>query len=281
MSYLPISTQPPFAIDPEAIREKGAEICEAYQSADPFPHTMIDDFLPPDIVAYCQENFPGTLGGEGQEFDRNQERFKRSFQPDELQDPGLRNLFYHFNSLPFIQLVERITGIKGLIPDPYFIGGGFHETRTGGHLSMHADFNHHRPMDLERRVNVLIYLNDGWEESYGGNLELWDEGMKECRQRIAPVAGRCVMFSTTGDSWHGHPDPVAHPDGTPRRSIALYYYTSTWADDRVQKTTQFKVRKGSEDRVDWRVKTNETLEEILPPILMRPTRKFLNRTLFR
>jgi len=277
MAYLPISTEPPFVIDREAIEEKGKELQAAHIGADPFPHTVIDDFLPMDVVRYCQENFPGALGAQGAEFDRDQERFKRSFQPDELDNPVLRNMFYHFNSLPFIRMVERITGIKGLIPDPYFMGGGFHETRTGGHLSMHADFNHHKPLGLERRVNVLMYLNEEWQDGYGGELELWEGKMKECRQRVVPLAGRCVMFNTTGDSWHGHPDPVAHPKDTPRRSIALYYYTATWEDDNVAKTTQFKARPDTEDRVDWKVRTTETLQEVLPPVLMRPTRKVLNK----
>ena len=276
MAYLPISSKPPFVFDREALAEKGAELNEAHVHADPFPHTVIDDFLPMDVVRHCVEHFPGQLGDSGMAFDRDQERYKRSFQPDQLS-PELQRLFYGFNSLPFIQLVERITGIKGLIPDPYFQGGGFHETRTGGHLSMHADFNHHKLMNLERRVNVLIYLNENWEDGYGGELELWDHSMKERRQRVVPVAGRCVMFNTTGDSWHGHPDPVAHPDGHPRRSIALYYYTATWDDNRPGKTTQFKVRPNSQDRVDWKVRTTETLEEVLPPILMRPARKVIGR----
>ncbi|MEM9839381.1 MAG: 2OG-Fe(II) oxygenase [Pseudomonadota bacterium] len=277
MAYLPISTEPPFTIDTKALKEKGAELNAAHTHADPFPHTVIDDFLPMDVVRYCLDNFPGQLGASGDEFDRAQERFKRSFQPDDFDNPILRNLFYHFNSLPFVQMVERITGIKGLIPDPYFMGGGFHETRTGGHLSMHADFNHHKLLDVERRVNVLMYLNEDWEDGYGGELELWDENMKECRQRVVPIAGRCVMFNTTGDSWHGHPHPVAHPDGKPRRSIALYYYTATWDEMSAGKTTQFKVRPDTEDRVDWKVRTTETLTEVLPPILMRPTRKVINK----
>lgn len=277
MAYLPITNEPPFTIDPHALKEKGAELHEAHAHADPFPHTVIDDFVPMEVVRYCLDNFPSELGEGGNEFDRAQERFKRSFHPDELENPVLRNLFYNFNSLPFIQMVERITGIKGLIPDPYFMGGGFHETRTGGHLSMHADFNHHKPLDLERRVNVLIYLNEDWQDGYGGELELWDEKMKECRQRVVPQAARCVMFNTTGQSWHGHPDPVAHPDGKPRRSIALYYYTATWDEMAAGKTTQFKVRPDTEDRVDWKVRTTETLSEVLPPILMRPTRKVINK----
>jgi Rps23 Pro-64 3,4-dihydroxylase Tpa1-like proline 4-hydroxylase len=277
MAYLPISHEPPFLLDREALREKGEELQEAHASADPFPHTVIDNFLPMEIVRYCQDHFPGEEGPISGEFDRDQERFKRSFHPDGLA-PELRHLFYTFNSLPFVKMVERITGIRGLIPDPYFMGAGFHETRTGGHLGMHTDFNHHKPMDLERRVNVLIYLNEDWEDGYGGELELWDSEMKSRFERVVPVAGRCVMFNTTDESWHGHPDPVAHPGDKPRRSIALYYYSATWDESRKGKSTQFRVRPGSEDRVDWRTKTSETLGDFVPPILMRPLDKVIRRT---
>ncbi|MEO1042887.1 MAG: 2OG-Fe(II) oxygenase [Pseudomonadota bacterium] len=276
MAYLPVSQTSPFAFDIEALGRLGGELSDQHQSADPFPHTIIDDFFSPEMVRYCLDHFPSKLGDAGESYERDQERFKQSFQPDEMSSE-LRAMFYALNSLPFVRLVERITGIKGLIPDPYFLGGGFHETRNGGHLSMHADFNHHKPMNLERRVNVLIYLNKNWSDAYGGQLELWDQGMKSCVQSVVPEAGRCVIFNTTGESWHGHPKPVAHPEGIPRRSIALYYYTSTWDDDAQGKTTQFRRRPGTGDKTDWQVKTEETLREFLPPVLMRPTSKVIRR----
>ncbi|MEO1657520.1 MAG: 2OG-Fe(II) oxygenase [Pseudomonadota bacterium] len=276
MAYLPMTSVAPFALDVDALNGLGDELAEAHQSASPFPHTVIDDFVSMEFVRYCQDHFPSTSGDGSVAFDRDQERLKQSFQPDDL-DVGLRSLFHALNSMPFVRLVERITGIKGLIPDPYFVGGGFHETRNGGHLSMHADFNHHKLMDLERRVNVLIYLNEDWTDDHGGQLELWDQGMKTCVQSVVPLAGRCVMFNTTGESWHGHPKPVAHPDDKPRRSIALYYYTATWDELSSEKTTQFKRRPGTGDKTDWKVKTEETLREFLPPVLMRPTTKVIRR----
>lgn len=123
-------------------------------------------------------------------FDRPQERLKSSFNPDYLESP-LRSLFYSFNSKPFIRFLENLTGIKGLIPEPYFMGAGFHEIKNGGHLSVHADFNHHKPMDLERRINVLIYLDKDWKEEYGGQLELWDDDMKSCQQSVVSLFNRC------------------------------------------------------------------------------------------
>src|SRR5277367_939194 len=206
-------------IDPDAIRSRGREISESYNSALPFPHTVIDDFLPTDILEACLEEFPDRLSSDDVGYDRDQERLKSQFNPDSLSY-GPRALFYSFNSKPFIHVLENITGIRGLIPDPYYLGAGFHNIAEGGHLSIHADFNHHKPMDLERRINVLIYLNKDWSDDYGGQLELWDESMKNKIQSVVPVFNRCVIFNTTSNSYHGNPQPVHHPKLTSRKSIA-------------------------------------------------------------
>lgn len=276
MSYLEIATASPFSFDAEANLEKGKELHEQYMAHAPFPSISIDDFLPPEVLEACLEHFPAQVDVEGQTFDRAQERYKSSFNPDYMH-PALRSLFYAFNARPFIRFVENLTGIEGLIPDPYFMGGGFHEIRQGGHLSVHADFNHHREMNLERRVNVLVYLNKDWKDEYGGQLELWDEDMTSCVKSIAPVFNRCAVFNTTSSSWHGNPQPVNHPEEIPRRSIALYYYTSTWDDSAPEKTTQFQVRPGTGDVTDWSVKRTELLREFLPPIISRRLIRLLRR----
>lgn len=216
-------------IDSKAARELGVDLQPHYAADDPFPHIVIDDFLPEPVARMCLAEFDrnSTIGNEGEvTFDRPQERAKRQYRPDDMS-AEVRNLFYTFNSLPFIRVLENISGIKGLIPDPYFRGGGFHEIFTGGHLSVHADFNHHVNMGLERRINLLIYLNDDWSDEFGGQLELWANDMSRCVQSVVPVFNRAVMFNTTSESNHGNPNPVNHPDGRSRKSIALYYYTAT------------------------------------------------------
>jgi len=259
-------------MDPAGDRKRGLELREQYNSAHPFPHIVMDDFLPPEILERCLAEFPSNLASGGASFDRDQERYKSQFMPDDMS-PWLRNLFYSFNSLPFVNLLQNITGIKGLTPDPYFLGAGFHEIGQGGHLSVHADFNHHKPLNLERRINVLIYLNKDWPLEYGGGLELWDLEMKNCEVRTAPEFNRCVIFNTDSNSWHGNPDPINHPAGVTRKSIALYYYTATWDDTKRTHTTQFKVRPGSEDKTDWKVGVREAVADVLPPILYRALRK--------
>ncbi|HEX4180765.1 MAG TPA: 2OG-Fe(II) oxygenase [Caulobacteraceae bacterium] len=250
------------------VRTKGRELSEAYNKADPFPHTIIDDFLPPSVLEDCLKEFPANLNDGDVQYDRSQERLKSQFNPDSLSD-GPRRLFYSFNSKPFVQVLENITGIKGLIPDPHFLGAGFHNIAEGGHLSVHADFNHHKPMDLERRINLLIYLNKDWSDDYGGQLELWDTSMAAKVQSVVPLFNRCVIFNTTSESYHGNPRPVNHPKGVSRKSIALYYYTATWSAAKREHTTQFKPRPGQTDKVDTQVRISELLADITPPILRR------------
>jgi Rps23 Pro-64 3,4-dihydroxylase Tpa1-like proline 4-hydroxylase len=256
----------------DSVRTKGKDLADGYNAAAPFPHIVIDDFLPPKVLEACLAEFPTEVAGEADRFDRDQERFKAQYSP-EILTPRMRALFYAFNSWPFIKVLENITGIKGLTPDPYFLGAGFHEIGQGGHLSIHADFNHHKPMDLERRINVLIYLNKDWRAEYGGELELWDTEMKGKVVSAVPIFNRCVIFNTNSDSYHGNPGVISHPKNVTRKSIALYYYTSTWDRGKREHTTQFRVRPGAEDKVDWKVGLRELVADLTPPLIYRGLRK--------
>lgn len=276
MTFIASEAGSVFRIDPVKARTTGLDLRQRHLAGDPFPHSVIDDFLPSDVLRLCQDRFPARAEQGCNSFDRAQERKKTEFSPDYLDDE-LRLVFMALTSRSMLQIIENITGINGLMPDPYFTGGGFHETRTGGHLGVHVDFNHHEKLDLERRVNMIIYLNDDWTEADGGQLELWDRGMTRAVQSVVPIANRAVIFSTSDHSFHGHTQPVAEPNGRPRRSIALYYYTATWDETRKAKTTVFRARPGSEDRVDWRVKSQHILSDVVPPVLYRSAAKITRR----
>ena len=154
-----------------------------------------------------------------------------------------------------------------MIPDPYFSGGaGLHEIANGGHMNIHVDFNHHAPMDLEHRLNVLIYLNRDWKEEYGGCFELWDSAMSQCKLRVVPLFNRCVIFNSSATSFQGNPEPIKHPMGASRRSLALYYYTATWDGSRAKRLSQFKARPHSADQFDVRNRLYEFANDLTPPI---------------
>jgi len=223
-------------IDYERLVSRAETLATDFAAARPFPHIVIDDFLPAGFVAQLNAAFPDIAqkkkGGKTAHIpvileDGSEAQLGKEWLSREALVPLIfRRLYWELNSNPFVGLLERITGIDGLIADPHLAGGGVHSTRPGGYLRVHADFNKHPNFGLDRRLNLLIYLNEDWSPEYGGDLELWSADMRHCEQKIAPVAGRCVIFRTTSTSFHGHPHPLTCPPDRTRRSIALYYYSN-------------------------------------------------------
>ena len=266
MSILAMDTDT-LQLDPEIAKAVGKSASESYRGKQPYPYGGFDDFLPAEVLDHVLEELQ-TLPEAETSFNRPQEKLKTSYVPERLPT-YTRNLFYVLNSRPFVQFLENMTGIKGLIPDPYFAGGGVHVVGNGGHLDIHADFNHNAILNLERRLNVLIYLNKDWEKDFGGSFEIWNHEMTEMVESFVPLFNRMVCFNTGSTTWHGNPTPVNHPEGKPRMSLALYYYTATWDGTKRSHTTLFKPRPGSIDKADRETRRNELLQDMVPPIMYR------------
>lgn len=213
---------------------------EAYRSADPFPHVVVDDLLDPELLVDVVAEFEAMDRTPWHHTERATER-KYSTEDFQHFGPTTRSVLSQLNAAPFMAFLEKLTGIAGLIPDPHLRGGGLHEIRRGGALGVHADFNFYKRLNLYRRLNLLIYLNTNWSEEWGGHLELWDRTGKRCVQRVAPIFNRAVIFDTSNFSYHGHPQPLGCPDDRSRKSLALYYYTveAPAEEDRTPHTTLF------------------------------------------
>lgn len=250
----------------ENLAEQGAVV---YQKAQPFSHASFDNFLPEDVLNKVLEEFPDVDNSQWQEYKSETENGKLASGKYEMIPPHTRYVLDQLNTPPFLQFLEKLTGISSLIPDPYYTGGGMHQTKPGGWLGMHVDFNRYDQLKLYRRINVIIYLNKNYEEKYGGHLELWDEKMNKCYEKIAPVFNRCAIFTTSENSHHGHPDPLNFPEGSTRKSLAWYYYTvdnGEKLDDKGH-TTLFKARPGKDS--SYKVaKIKAIIRSILPPILI-------------
>jgi Rps23 Pro-64 3,4-dihydroxylase Tpa1-like proline 4-hydroxylase len=215
------------------LEQRVEEDAARYAAAAPFPHIVIDDFLEAGALQRAMADFPPPEAIEGwrrADITDAQGRVAQQLKlgsSDELRfGDTLRPLVHELNSGPFLRYLERLTSIEGLLPDAHLTGGGLHQSLPGAVLRVHADFNKLPGFGLDRRLNLLLYLNPRWQPEWGGDLELWDRDMRECVQRIAPVANRCVVFSTTRESYHGVPDPLRCPEGVTRRSLALYYYSN-------------------------------------------------------
>jgi hypothetical protein len=221
---LPIRLEEGFILNEEEAYRLGHERMEGYAFADPYPHAVLDNFLPLEMADTLLAHFPAEQKANDKVYEKGYGgTHKRQISPYDC-DAYMRAAFAFFNSAQFVRFIEGITNIEGLIPDPYFAGGGLHETSSGGLLGIHADFQVNESLQLFRRVNVLIYLNQDWQDAYGGKLELWDKAMTQKVVEVAPVFNRCVIFNTDADSFHGHPDPLTTPAHITRKSIALYYY---------------------------------------------------------
>jgi hypothetical protein len=254
-------------IDADGAREFGKAAAESYQSKSPYPYGCFDNFMPPEILDKVRDELRDLPAAETF-FNRPQEKLKAAYMPERL-GPYTRALFHSLNSKAFLAYLEELTGIDGLIPDPYFAGGGIHVVSNGGHLDIHADFNRQGKLNLERRLNVLIYLNKDWKQEYGGSFEVWNTDMTAKVAGFVPLFNRMCCFNTGSDTWHGNPEPVNHPDKEPRMSIALYYYTATWDSTKVSHTTLFKPRPGTKDKVDRLEQRHRIMENLLPPVVYR------------
>ena len=242
----------------------------AYASAKPFPHFVVDNFFDPALVDQVLTEFPKPGQIKWQTFDNEQE-IKLASASESSFGPVTRLLLYHLNSITFLEFLSKVTGIENLIPDPCFEGGGLHQIPRGGKLGIHADFNKHRRFGLDRRLNVILYLNRDWRDEYGGHLELWNRDVSRCEAKILPLYNRLAVFGTTDFTFHGHPDPLQCPEGMTRKSLALYYFTNGRPAEEVtgEHSTLFKARKEDDFQLSVRQRMRRFARDILPPIISR------------
>jgi hypothetical protein len=253
-------------LDPERLAGLGRANAARYAAATPFPHIVLDDVFDPAVLDGVLEEFPGARDIEWIDF-KSQHDLKLASR-DEKQLGVVTRCFIHaLNSSVFVSFLEALTGIEGLIPDPHLEGGGLHQILPGGYLKIHADFNRYDRLRLDRRLNVLLYLNKDWSEEWGGHLELWSTDMKACVHKVAPAFNRMVVFSTTDTAFHGHPEPLRCPAERSRRSIALYYYTNGRPETETAPahSTLYQLRPAERVPFKWRLK--HALGRWLPPVI--------------
>lgn len=253
-------------IDVALLDRLAAENRERYASATPFPHLVIDDFLETGALERVLDEFRARPRATGFVMD---DRYQRKWACNRMCDMGpyTRSLLRLLNSQEITNFLEQLTGIEGLVPDPQLAGGGMHELRDAGFLKIHADFNYHESIRLYRRINLILYLNHGWDAAKGGELELWNRSMTACEARYLPLFNRCVIFNTSGTSYHGNPNPVRLSDpAEARRSIALFYYTRERAagEDGDPHMSVYKYPAGEET---LSARARRIGRQCLPPIL--------------
>ena len=212
------------------ISDKSKEtMLSGYTNTVPFKFTVVDDFLNEEYISPTLEDVRKleTSKADYKFFDASWESNKYAFQNN--LGENLSNVFKYLVSDEFINYLEKLTGITGIIRNDLKLkGAGIHRILKDGFLQAHTDFNSYNSDNhgrLDRRINLLLYLNPNWKDEYNGHLLLCDMIKQNVNYKISPLLNRCVIFNTTKTSLHGHPEPLNVPDNICRESIAIYYYT--------------------------------------------------------
>jgi hypothetical protein len=238
---------------------------DSFANAQPFQHVLFDDFLPRRTLEKVLDELPPLQPTESNLTGKTNlaERYKTAATDPTFFGPYTTHLLYQLNAAPFLGFLENLTGVKRLIADTRFHGGGYHLTRRGGRLAVHTDFSHRPYSKMRRRLNLLVYLNKNWKEEYGGHLELWNKDLTECKHKILPIFNRCVIFATDTGSPHGQPEPLACPPERGRQSLAFYYFDSP-----------FEVKKEIETNYMNRPQDERLAKRLLPPIIVDLVKHF-------
>jgi hypothetical protein len=209
-----------------------ADFARSFASAQPFRHVIMEQFLTENLCRRVCEQFPDFEASHA--INENRQVGGKATRENVA---SLGSAFVELDKLAqspdFLALIEKVTGVSGLYYDPYYFGGGTHENRHGQDLDPHIDFNYHPITHQHRRLNLIIYLNEEWEDDWGGALQLHrDPHLSPAKDQVvtvSPLMNRCVIFETTEHSWHGF-ERINLPEGKrnlSRKSFALYFYTDT------------------------------------------------------
>lgn len=210
-------------IAPATVRQIASE----FQSRTPYGYASVGNLFDAATVLQVARDVAANLASYPQEANIYASYRKHRLSVLAEMPEHARAFVAALNAPSFLRVLSAISGIDNLQPDPELRGGGIHAIGRGGYLKLHTDFNWHRGLAMYRRLNLLVYLNEDWQDAWRGDIELWSADARARIFSLSPRLGHALLFETNDISYHGHPDPLACPEGVFRKSIALYYYTPT------------------------------------------------------
>ena len=182
---------------------------------------FLDDLLPGELALGLQAIFPKA----------EEMVLKKSIREDKYvaaqmnqYHPMLEETIYAFQDKKVVDLIGEICGIKEAIPDEHLYAGGLSMMANGQFLNPHLDNSHDKDRERWRVLNLLYYITPDWKQEYGGNLELWPDGLKGKQVTIHSKFNRLAVMVTHNNSLHSV-SPVKH-EGF-RCCISNYYFSKT------------------------------------------------------
>ncbi len=223
---------PAFYFDQKYLQDLAEQHRESFAKANPFPHVVIDNFLPESIIELLAKEFPAPdkirwkIEGPGDAKHTGDKYVEKISASDEKKFGNFtRHFMGQLNSNAFVKFIESLTGFEHVAPDPSFRAAGMHSTGRGGRLMVHNDASSHANPKFHQTLNFILYLNRDWQEEWGGHLELWNKDATQPVEKILPIYNRCVVFYTGTNTYHGFPIPLTCPENRRRNSLSVYYFT--------------------------------------------------------
>tara|TARA_B100000767_G_C19677009_1_gene497816 strand:+ start:272 stop:1066 length:795 start_codon:yes stop_codon:yes gene_type:complete len=198
-----------------------------YGKNPPFDYVVIDNFFENNFAKKIAEEFPAFNSDIWHSYN-NAIEVKKTCNNWNVFPKDTYSVFSYFNSQEWLKyLSTQLLGGKKLYSDSGLNGGGWHAHKKGGLLNTHLDYSLHPKLQLQRKLNIIVYLSPDWKKEWGGSLGLWgNESSEKPGDLVVSLwnkFNRAVIFDTTQNSWHGLPEPVASPNNEIRQSLAAYF----------------------------------------------------------
>ena len=206
------------------LREEQQRLASQFRGRSLARLFLIDDLLDPTLAQRIYTSFPSK-----DQMVLKQNLGQRKYVAVQMNRYSaiLEEIIYGFQEPAVVEAIEQITGIHGLIPDHNLYAGGISFMEKGHYLNPHLDNSHDKDQKLFRALNLLFYVTPEWLEDYGGNLEVWEHGLKSERTTIWSRFNRLVVMQTGKYSWHS----VSEVQGSlPRCCLSNYYFSPTPPD---------------------------------------------------
>jgi Rps23 Pro-64 3,4-dihydroxylase Tpa1-like proline 4-hydroxylase len=159
---------------------------------------VVDNVLPEEVAADVYRAFPPEAEMRLLSSFREQKYTSKSL---ERMDRLVHDALFAFQAPEVLEEVATITGIRDMVADPQLYAGGISAMTKDQFLDPHIDNSHDAEGKRYRVLNLLYYVTPGWRPEFGGNLELWDEKVRE-RLEIPSLFNRLVIMETNRTSWH-------------------------------------------------------------------------------
>lgn len=227
-----------------------------YKSNRPFNYSVIDNFFDIDTARKLDEEFLEYDSTDWHLY-KNAIENKKTLNNWNLFPSLTYRVFNYLCSSRFTNYIGDLIGAE-LYPDIGLHGGGWHIHSNGGNLNPHLDYSIHPKLQLQRKINLIVYLSENMTEGMGGELGMWSDDNHQPAdliETITPIFNRAVIFDTTQNSWHGMVSPVKCPPNVYRQSMAVYYLCDVSSDAKSHQRALFAPREEQ--------KGNRTVEELI------------------